>query len=111
MPVISRLAAPAPELARRLLSKPSACVQVREKNLPREIGDCFRSPDLDVAPHPVIEFVGTADIQFGDKVMASREQNRSGWYVSGASKFLWTDFGALFGLIAVAGFAVFRAWF
>jgi hypothetical protein len=43
--------------------------------------------------------------------MASRQQNRSGWYVSRGSKFLWTDYGALFGLIAVAGFAVFRTWF
>jgi hypothetical protein len=54
---------------------------------------------------------GTADIPFGEKTMASRQQNRGGWYVSRQSKLLWTDFGALFGLIAVAGFAVFRAWF
>jgi len=43
--------------------------------------------------------------------MASRQQNRGGWYVSGVSRLLWTDFGALFGLIAVAGFAMYRAWF
>jgi hypothetical protein len=43
--------------------------------------------------------------------MASRQQNRGHWYVSGASRLLWTDFGALFGLIAVAGFAAYRAWF
>jgi hypothetical protein len=66
---------------------------------------------VDVAPHPVIKVRGTAHIQFGEKIMASRQQNRGGWYVSGTSRFLWTDFGALFGLIAVAGFAVFRAWF
>src|SRR5262245_11064316 len=53
-------------------------------------------------------WVGTHSV--GRESMASR-RNRSGWYVSGASKFLWTDFGALFGVIAVAGFALFRAWF
>jgi len=43
--------------------------------------------------------------------MASRHQDRGSWNVSGASRFLWTDVGALFGLIAVAGFAVYRNFF
>ena len=43
--------------------------------------------------------------------MASRrEENRGAWYVNRTTRFLWTDFGALFGLIAVAGFAVYSAW-
>jgi hypothetical protein len=71
-----------------------------------------RAHGPDVAPHPAIEFRGTANIQTGEKSMASRQkQNRGSWNVSGSSRFLWTDIGALFGLIAAAGVAVYRNLF
>jgi hypothetical protein len=87
-------------------------VAVRRAKRSRRVAENrFRSHDPDVAPHPEIEKRGTAHIQTGEEIMASRQQNRGSWYVSGASRFLWTDYGALFGLIAVAGFAAYRAWF
>ncbi len=42
---------------------------------------------------------------------AGQEQQTSSWHTAGAPRFLWTDFGALAGLIAVTGFALYRAWF
>ena len=41
--------------------------------------------------------------------MASRPQENSGWRSdSGFSKFMWTDIGALAGVLVVAGYAVYQ---
>jgi len=39
------------------------------------------------------------------------QQDIEGSRFSRAPRFLWTDLGALFGLLAVTGFAVYRTWF
>jgi hypothetical protein len=44
----------------------------------------------------------------GRKIMASsQEQQPSNRQI----RFLWTDYGALIGLITVTGFTLYRAWF
>jgi hypothetical protein len=71
----------------------------------------WRGPDA-AQPHQVVFSRGTAIIENGRENMALRpEQQTKTWHATRASQFLWTDFGALFGLIAVTGFAVYRAWF
>ena len=43
--------------------------------------------------------------------MASRLHEKSGWHrESGFSRFLWTDIGAIAGVLAVAGYAVYQIW-
>lgn len=43
--------------------------------------------------------------------MSSRLHENSGWRKeSGFPRFLWTDIGALTGVLAVAGYAVYQIW-
>jgi hypothetical protein len=105
------LAVREPDLARRLLSKPQRCGPVRKKPPLSWLWFSAGAARMSRRRVGLLRAVERQTFILEQRIMASRHQDRGSWNVSGASRFLWTDVGALFGLIAVAGFAVYRNFF